>query len=184
MLLREARQVGNRAGSVGEFEVGVGVHGQTNIAMSHEFLCHARRDTVAGQQRGEGVAQAVNIHCSTIVAAPGELSAGQYQQARTIQEQRRVDAMEDKTAPQKRLLLNQAREEIIVEIGGFYLPNEVVEPDRRIAAYTAQFLTSYRITNSIQANKSQAKLAQIMLADLDTPTSKSAYVDRALTKAA
>ena len=58
----DRRQRRHGTGRVGEVEVGVGVHRQANVAVSHKLLGHAGRDAAAGQQRGEGVPQAVHVH--------------------------------------------------------------------------------------------------------------------------
>ena len=51
---------------VGQVELGIGVHGQANVAVPHELLGYSGRDTVAGQQGGEGVPQTVNVHGPSI----------------------------------------------------------------------------------------------------------------------
>ena len=60
--MSERRQCGDGSGGVGEVEVGVDVHGQADVAVSHEFLCRGGHDAVFRHQRGEGVSHRVDVH--------------------------------------------------------------------------------------------------------------------------
>ena len=72
----ERRQRGHRTGGVGQVEVGVDVHRQANIAMTHNLLGRGGHDAVTGQQCSEGVAKAVNVYCSALGAAFGDAGGG------------------------------------------------------------------------------------------------------------
>jgi len=56
----DSRQRSHGAGGVGEVEVGVDVHGQADVAVTHQLLGRGGGDAVAGQEGGEGVAEAMD----------------------------------------------------------------------------------------------------------------------------
>ena len=75
--------------------MGVGVHRQANVTVTHELLGHTGRDAVAGQERGEGVPQAVHVHGSALSVALGDPSGREVkverpQEVSPCVEQRRV----------------------------------------------------------------------------------------------
>ena len=97
--LGEARSDGrdglNSSGGVGQVEVRVGVHRQANVAVPHELLRDAGRDTVTGQERGEGVPQAVHVEGPALSVALGNPSGRQVEVERPQEvpawvEQRRI----------------------------------------------------------------------------------------------
>jgi len=57
----DRRQRRHGAGGVGEVEVGVDVHRQADVAVTHELLSRGGGDAVAGEEGGEGVAEAVDV---------------------------------------------------------------------------------------------------------------------------
>ena len=108
----------------------------------------------------------VDTKLGAAISASAELSADQYRQARLLQEQRRVAALADKTAPQKRQLLNQAAINITSEVAKQYLADEP-DPAKRFDAHKAQLALAGGITDSAQAKAMEGDVVKAMLADLD-----------------
>ena len=52
--------------------MGVGVHGQADVAVAHELLGGGGQDAAAGHERGEGVPQAVHVDGSALGVALGD----------------------------------------------------------------------------------------------------------------
>lgn len=75
----DCRQRRNRSGGVGEAEVGVGVHGEADVAVAHELLGDAGRDAVAGHEGGEGVAEAVDVDGAALGVAFGDPGGGKVE---------------------------------------------------------------------------------------------------------
>jgi hypothetical protein len=60
-LKADAGQPLNRPGCVDELEVGVGVHRQTDVAVTHQLLRHSRHHAGLAEQRGEGMPKAMDV---------------------------------------------------------------------------------------------------------------------------
>ncbi len=112
-------------------------------------------------------ASLIDAKLVSAVAAPDALGPAQYQQARLLQEQRRVAALADKTEPQKRLTLSQSAIDIIAEIGKLFLGDDTPTATRRFDAYRAQLTLAAMITDSVRAKTIEADVVKTMLADLD-----------------
>jgi hypothetical protein len=108
----------------------------------------------------------VDAKLGAALLAPGQLSAAQYYQARILQEQRRVAAQTDKTAPQQRQMLNQAAADIVTEITKQYVSAEPAAAGR-FAAYKVQLALAGGITDSARARSLEADIVKAMLADLE-----------------
>ena len=112
-------------------------------------------------------ASLIDKSLASAIAAPGELSAAQYQQARMLQAQRSISAMPNKTAPQKRQVFNKVRGDVIAEIGRHYLDPAEERPAARMSAYNAQLTTIRGITNSLLAKTVEEGVLKDLMADLD-----------------
>ena len=66
------RQSFDGSGGVHKLQMGVDVHRQANVTVTHELLGGAGRNAVAGQERGERVPQAVKIECLTFGVGLGD----------------------------------------------------------------------------------------------------------------
>jgi len=139
--------------------------------------CVLRADAVAdlgialnelNKKPAEQDAKLIDTKLASAAASPGNLNVGQYVQARTIQAQRRVAALADKTAPEKRLLLNDDYEALVAEIGRLYLPNVAMSPGDRFGAYRQQLEVVGRITVSVQARGLAKGIVKAILSDIDT----------------
>lgn len=109
----------------------------------------------------------IDAKLASAVSAPDKIECGFYQQARLLQEQRRVAAMADKTPPQRRQVLNQSCQDIIAEIGKFYLADDNQSEALRRNAYQCQIVLAWSISDSFKARAIEADIAKVMLADLD-----------------
>ena len=109
----------------------------------------------------------IDAKLASAVAASGDLQVYQYRQARMLQEQRRVAALDDKTAPEKRQALNDAYVAISGQIGGLYLPDVPMDPRERFDAYRQQLDLARQISLSTQSEALAKSVTAAMLADLD-----------------
>jgi hypothetical protein len=109
----------------------------------------------------------IDAKLASAVAAPGDLQVYQYRQARMLQEQRRVAAIVDTTAPERRDALNDGYATIAREIGDLYLPDVTVDPSERFEAYRQQLIMARQISLSTQADALAEDVATAMQLDLD-----------------
>ena len=76
--------------------MGIGIHRQANITVTHELLSRGWQDAVSGQERGEGVAQAVNVHGAALDVSLGDPGG------RKVQIERPQEALPDVEQPRLR----------------------------------------------------------------------------------